>query len=119
MSESITVYVPRDATALSLGADKVAQAIVDRKQVCVYGDYDVDGTTGASLLESYLRYKGADVRSFIPMRFEGYGLSKHSIERIAKEQKPELILTVDCGTSSPSFSSSLIVWPWLRVSTMR
>ena len=28
MSESITVYVPRDATALSLGADKVAQAIV-------------------------------------------------------------------------------------------
>ena len=28
MSESIKVFVPRDATALSLGADKVAQAIV-------------------------------------------------------------------------------------------
>jgi single-stranded-DNA-specific exonuclease len=78
----------------------VDEAIRSGRKITVYGDYDVDGTTGASLLESYLRYRGADVRSYIPMRYEGYGLSKASIEKIAAEQKPELILTVDCGTSS-------------------
>ena len=95
-----TLHDPSALRYMGEAVRVVDEAVRSGRKITVYGDYDVDGTTGASLLESYLRYKGADVRSFIPMRFEGYGLSKHSIERIAKEQKPELILTVDCGTSS-------------------
>ena len=95
-----TLYDPSTLRYMGEAVRVVDEAVRSGRKITVYGDYDVDGTTGASLLESYLRFRGADVRSFIPMRFEGYGLSKSSIERIAKEQKPELILTVDCGTSS-------------------
>ena len=95
-----TLIEPAGLRHMAEAVRVVDEAIRSGRKITVYGDYDVDGTTGASLLESYLRFRGADVSSFIPMRYEGYGLSKSSIERIAKEQKPELILTVDCGTSS-------------------
>jgi single-stranded-DNA-specific exonuclease len=94
------LFDPRELRHLPQALSVIDEAVRSGRRIVVYGDYDVDGTTGASLLESYLRHRGADVSSFIPMRHEGYGLSKSSIERIARESKPELLLTVDCGTSS-------------------
>lgn len=58
------------------------EALRSGRRIVIYGDYDVDGTTGATLLQSYLRAKGGDVTSFIPFRHEGYGLSRASIDRI-------------------------------------
>ena len=94
------LFDPRELRHLPQALAVIDEAVRSGRRIVVYGDYDVDGTTGASLLESYLRHRGADVSSFIPMRHEGYGLSKSSIERIARDTKPELLLTVDCGTSS-------------------
>ena len=76
------------------------EAIRVGRRICVYGDYDVDGTSGAALLVSYLRSRNADVDCFIPFRNEGYGLSKASLDRIVADKMPEILLTVDCGTSS-------------------
>lgn len=90
----------------------VDEALRVGRKIVIYGDYDVDGTTSTALLTSYLRSRGGDVGYYIPMRNEGYGLSRESLDRIIAGEyhdgtgstelkaKPQLIITVDCGTSS-------------------
>jgi single-stranded-DNA-specific exonuclease len=74
----------------------------------IYGDYDVDGITASALLTRVLRAAGLRVSNFLPHRMdEGYGLSADGIARCLREHKPELILAVDCGTSSVSEISKL------------
>lgn len=76
------------------------EAVRSGRKITVYGDYDVDGTTATALLVTYLRNIGADADYFIPMRAEGYGVTRDSLDRIFAGRKPELLITVDCGTSS-------------------
>ena len=66
----------------------------------VFGDYDVDGTTGAAALYLAFQKFGADVTYYIPDREkEGYGLSYHGIE-VAKDIGIDLIITCDCGINA-------------------
>jgi single-stranded-DNA-specific exonuclease len=70
-------------------------------RIVIYGDYDVDGVTSSALLTCVLRAAGATVTNFLPLRMdEGYGLSADGIARCLKEHKPDLLIAVDCGTSS-------------------
>ncbi len=83
-----------DAAAL------IHQAVRAGKRICIHGDYDVDGMTGAALLYTGLKLLGADVGYYIPHRLdEGYGLSAETIRAKAAE-KVNLIVTVDCGIGS-------------------
>ncbi len=67
----------------------------------VYGDYDVDGVTATALMTLVLRQFGAQVRPYIPNRFdEGYGLNVEALKTLA-EEGIKLIVTVDCGIRSP------------------
>ncbi len=83
----------------------VLQALARQAPVIVYGDYDVDGTTGAALLFLFLKKVGfSNVYVCQPHRLlEGYGLHLEAIRRIVPpgvlEQAP-LVITVDCGISS-------------------
>lgn len=81
---------------------RILQAIDEAQEVCVYGDYDVDGITSVTLLTTVLKAYGLSVRSFIPRRGpEGYGLNPAALERCMREGcKPDLLITVDCGTAS-------------------
>ena len=48
-----------------------------------------------------LRAAGATVENFLPHRLEeGYGLSADGVARCRQELRPQLLLTVDCGTTS-------------------
>ena len=79
------------------GVDRVLRAIRDHEKIMLYGDYDVDGTTGTALLYLFLKEQGAEVSYYINDRFtEGYGLSTEGIDS-AVEQSVRLIITVDCG----------------------
>ncbi|HBA70897.1 MAG: single-stranded-DNA-specific exonuclease RecJ [Geobacteraceae bacterium GWC2_55_20] len=70
------------------------------EKICVYGDYDVDGITGAALLVSFLRRTGFDCGYFIPNRFDdGYGLNQDALKRVI-DTGVTLILSVDCGITS-------------------
>jgi single-stranded-DNA-specific exonuclease len=52
-------------------------------------------------LQFVLRAAGATVANFLPHRMdEGYGLTQDGITRCVKEHQPQLLLAVDCGTSS-------------------
>jgi single-stranded-DNA-specific exonuclease len=82
---------------MEAAAERLAQAVLTRETVTVYGDYDVDGATSAALLIRLLRQLGHDARHYIPDRLlEGYGPSGEALERIGKEGS-SLIVTVDCG----------------------
>ncbi|SHH29181.1 single-stranded-DNA-specific exonuclease RecJ [Thermosipho atlanticus] len=68
--------------------------------VFVYGDYDVDGITGAATLVSFLRKFGWNVDYYIPNRLdEGYGIQPNMIEEYAKKGY-KVLLSVDCGITS-------------------
>ncbi len=77
-------------------------AAVDRQEsIVLFGDYDVDGVTSLALLAEMLRAYGAAPELFLPSRMEeGYGLSAESVERCFGQYRPELLIAVDCGTSS-------------------
>jgi single-stranded-DNA-specific exonuclease len=83
--------------------DEAAQLVIANRgnRITIVGDYDVDGATSAALVIRCLRAFGfADVGYLVPNRFDyGYGLSRE-IVRVAAEQEPALLITVDNGVSS-------------------
>lgn len=81
--------------------DRIFQAVDRGERIVLFGDYDVDGITSLALLAEMLRAYSADPRLFLPLRMdEGYGLSRESLERCWREHQPQLLIAVDCGTSS-------------------
>jgi single-stranded-DNA-specific exonuclease len=87
---------------MQLAVERVLLAIDRQEKVCIYGDYDVDGVTSITLMRRILRAYGLEPRYFIPRRGpEGYGLSTAALKRCMEEgPKPDLLITVDCGTVS-------------------
>lgn len=82
---------------MEAAAVRLAAAIHAGERVLVYGDYDVDGTTSAALMNTFLRSMGVDASFYIPDRFkEGYGLSCEGIDH-ALEKRASLIVALDCG----------------------
>jgi len=78
----------------------IAQAVGDQKKIVVYGDYDVDGITGAAILWHLLSLSGAKVEVYVPHRLEeGYGLNSNALKKI-RDDGGELVITVDCGITS-------------------
>ena len=86
---------------MPLAAERVWEAVRAGRRIVLYGDYDVDGVTSLALLSRVLKVFGADVECFLPHRVEeGYGLSAAGVERCCEMHRPELLLAVDCGTTS-------------------
>ncbi len=82
-------------------AERLWAAADGGELVCIYGDYDVDGVTSAVLLAEVLGALGARVEMFVPRRLEeGYGLSRAGLERSLSGARPDLLVAVDCGTTS-------------------
>ncbi len=86
---------------LTAAAARLAQAIAQREQIVVLGDYDVDGVSSTALLVMVLRRFGLNPRFVVPRRSEdGYGLSRSAIDRALEGGKPDLFIALDCGTNS-------------------
>ena len=80
---------------------RIYSAITGHEKILIFGDYDVDGITATTILFEFLHYTGADVSYYIPHRTkEGYGLHTKHITDYAIPNKINLIITVDCGSSS-------------------
>jgi len=82
--------------------ERILGAIDREEKVCIYGDYDVDGISSIALMRRILMAYGMQPSHFIPRRgSEGYGLSEAAIARCLEESgRPDLLVTVDCGTAS-------------------
>lgn len=80
---------------------RILEAVDRGERIVLFGDYDVDGVTSLALLAGMLRSYGAAPELFLPLRMEeGYGLSAESVERCCEQHQPQLLIAVDCGTSS-------------------
>lgn len=78
-------------------AARVLRAVDAGERILIYGDYDVDGTTGTVVLRRVLEVLGAQTGYHVPHRFtEGYGIRRDVLER-AKAEGYTLVISVDCG----------------------
>ncbi len=95
------LHAPERLPGAAAAAERLLAAARAGRQICVYGDYDVDGITGTALLLQALRLAGAEkVDYYVPHRLEeGYGLNAAALETIARNGA-SLVITVDCGITS-------------------
>ncbi len=81
-------------------AQRLNQAVRDRRRIVIYGDYDVDGVTATTILWHILRLADADVRYYLPSRLEeGYGLNCDALQAL-RADGAEVVITVDCGVAA-------------------
>jgi single-stranded-DNA-specific exonuclease len=79
---------------------RILKAVENKEKILIWGDYDVDGTTGTVVLRKALEILGAETGFHVPNRFtEGYGLNIPALEK-AKEKGFSLVISVDCGIRS-------------------
>lgn len=90
-------YVMKD---MDKAAERIADAIVAKQNVAVFGDYDVDGATSSALLIRYFRAFGRDIAVHIPDRLkEGYGPNAAALQKL-RANGADLLITVDCGVTA-------------------
>lgn len=95
------LHSPFKLAGMDQAIERIHQAISRGEKICVYGDYDVDGTTATALLLNTFRQMDAPVDYYIPNRFgDGYGLSEDTVEKIHEKNRAKLLITVDCGITS-------------------
>lgn len=93
---------PFEMADMEAAVRRIVDAVRNEEQIGIWGDYDVDGTTGASVLVSFLREIGAQPIYHVPHRIEeGYGLNVEGLRRL-QERGAGLVVTVDCGISNAS-----------------
>lgn len=79
---------------------RIIAAILKKEKICIFGDYDVDGSAGSALLFRFFKSLDQEVIVYIPDRTkEGYGLNINAIDKI-KLAAVSLMITVDCGTTA-------------------
>ncbi|GGK65302.1 single-stranded-DNA-specific exonuclease RecJ [Amphritea balenae] len=91
----------KDMLGLSAAVARLIIALEQKQHILIVGDFDCDGATSTAVGILGLGMMGAERVSYlVPNRFEfGYGLSPE-IVKVAAQQQPDLIITVDNGISS-------------------
>ena len=85
---------------MDAAVERLTRAIDDREPIGVFGDFDIDGISGAAVLTTALRKLGASVVPYIPNRAsEGHGLTAQSVQAMAS-RGASILLTVDCAFST-------------------
>ena len=80
--------------------ERIRRAIEDYEQILIYGDYDADGMTSASILKEALEELGAECQVYLPNRFtDGYGPNQSVYKYFIEQQAVSLIVTVDNGVA--------------------
>ena len=96
-SPLVGLHSPQLLSGAQRAAEMIVQAIVNKTKIVLYGDYDVDGTTGVAVLWHMLRQAGADVSFYVPHRIhEGYGLNSDAVNQLI-DHGAGMIISVDCG----------------------
>lgn len=95
------LHSPFELAGMDKAVERIHMAIARGEKICVYGDYDTDGTTATALLLNTFRQMDVPADYYIPSRFkEGYGLTEDAIQTIHQKNRAQLIITVDCGITS-------------------
>src|SRR5918998_6587007 len=91
------LHEPYSMLGMKEAVARLQRAIETREPILIYGDYDVDGTTGTAVLLRALKLLGANAGFHIPHRFtEGYGIQQAALEK-AFADGYKLVVSIDCG----------------------
>src|SRR2546423_2321013 len=94
------LHDPSLMRGMSEAVARLLSAIDNQEPILIYGDYDVDGTTGTAVLLRALRMLGATAGYHVPHRFtEGYGIRQEALEK-AFGEGCKLVVSVDCGITA-------------------
>lgn len=94
------LYDPFLLKDMQKAVERIQEAIKKEEKIMIFGDYDVDGTSATAILYDFFQKVGANIHYCLPNReTDGYGLKDYFIHRF-KEEKVDLIITVDCGTAN-------------------
>ncbi len=86
---------------MQAAVDRLFNARNSSEALVIFGDYDVDGVTATTILETGLRALGWTVHHYLPHRMdEGYGLSQAGVENCLSRFQITLLLAVDCGSTA-------------------
>lgn len=93
---------PMSLVDMPKAVDRLVRALKDNEKICIYADYDLDGTSACALLKQALIWMGfKNVVHYQPSRLkEGYGLHNEAIKRLKDEHDISLIVTVDLGITA-------------------
>ena len=94
------LHPPHALPGVEAAAERITKAVSEKRRICIYGDYDVDGVTGTAIMLRVLAKLGANVQFHVPLRLsEGYGLNSGRIRELA-QTGVSLVVSVDCGIAS-------------------
>lgn len=92
--------------ALGKGVEDAASILLGcrGKDVVVVGDYDADGIMASVIMKRTVLSLGGRCTVFLPSRWvHGYGLNDKTVSDLVSRftwHKPDILFTVDCGSSS-------------------
>ena len=91
---------PNSLLDMERAVARARAAIESGERIAVFGDYDVDGSCSAAILQGFLSALGNPPRLYIPDRMtEGYGPSAKALLQL-KDEGMGLVITVDCGATA-------------------
>ena len=94
------LFDPFVISGMNIAVERVIKSLTRNEKMMIYGDYDVDGITSASLMFLILNRLGADVSYYLPNRLvEGYGISEDGLQE-AEKRNINLLISVDCGITA-------------------
>lgn len=100
---------PLTMKGMDLAVERLVQAYINSEKICIYADFDLDGTSGLAILKQGFEKIGfQNVSYYQPKRLsEGYGFHAEAVEEL-KNSGVTLIVTVDVGiTSFKAFEKAL------------
>lgn len=105
-------YQPRSGLEfpdMQAAIDRILKALDANEPILIYGDFDVDGITGTSILyETFKKHLKANVSFYIPDRAtEGHGLNSAALIRLTSSRQIKLVITTDTGITNFSEVSLL------------
>jgi single-stranded-DNA-specific exonuclease len=90
---------PMSIPGMTDAVGRVLAAVLDKKRIAIFGDYDCDGILGTHILRVVLASFGVQARAYLPHRDEGYGLSSRSVHKLSLSGT-DLLITVDNGINA-------------------
>jgi len=90
---------PEKFNDMPRAVDRLEAAVKAREKIAIFGDYDVDGTSGTAILLKLFALLECPFTYRVPHRVtDGYGLNAGAVEAFAAEGA-KLLVTIDCGTN--------------------
>jgi len=84
---------------MSPAVERVERALDRDETIVVYADRDIDGVSGCATLVTLLQEMEANADSYLPGKFDGYGMNETAVEKLA-DRNADVLVTVDCGTTA-------------------